>query len=150
MSGWGRGSRSWVIALLLSAITTTALADSAAHAPAHGGVIGSKVASPDNRLVGTIIGAAVGALVGSRIGRELDEGDRGCFTHALEITWPGGRVEWANRETGMSYVLTPDEGRRESSGMCRPFTLEAMGCGGQPEKRTGRACQQSRAVGQRI
>ena len=111
-----------------------------------GGVIGSKVASPDNRLVGTIIGAAAGALLGARIGRELDDGDRGCFGHALEIAQPGGRVMWDNRATGVSYVLIPGDGRREKSGMCRNFTLEATGRGGQREKRTGRACQESRGV----
>jgi surface antigen len=111
-----------------------------------GGVIGSKVASPDNRLVGTIIGAAAGALLGARIGRELDDGDRGCFGHALEIAQPGGRVMWDNRATGVSYVLIPGEGRREKSGMCRNFTLEASGRSGQREKRTGRACQESRGV----
>ncbi len=104
-----------------------------------GGIVGSKVASPDNRIVGTIIGAAAGALIGSRIGRELDEGDRGCFGHALEITQPGGRVEWANRATGVSYVLIPGSGRKERSGMCRTFTLEATGRGGALRKahRTG-------------
>jgi surface antigen len=110
-----------------------------------GGIVGSKVSSPENRVVGTIIGAAAGALIGSRIGRELDEGDRGCFGHALELARPGDSVEWVNRSTGVTYLIVPGEGRREKAGLCRTFTLEAAGRGNR-EKRTGRACQESRGV----
>jgi surface antigen len=110
-----------------------------------GGVVGSKVASPENRVVGIIIGAAAGALIGSRIGRELDEGDRGCFGHVLEIAAPGNRVVWQNRETGVSYSLVPGEGRQQKTDMCRDFTLEASR-GAEKARRTGRACQTSRGV----
>jgi surface antigen len=110
-----------------------------------GGVVGSKVASPENRVVGIIIGAAAGALIGSRIGRELDEGDRGCFGHALEIAAPGSRVTWQNRQTGVTYVLVPGEGRQEKGGLCRRFTLEASR-GAEKSKRDARACQESRGV----
>jgi hypothetical protein len=72
-----------------------------------GGVVGSRVGSDGNRTVATIIGVAAGALIGSRIGRELDESDRGCFGHALEIGEPGRRVTWSNPNTGVSYSLLP-------------------------------------------
>lgn len=110
-----------------------------------GGVVGSRVSSPENRLVGVIVGAAAGALIGARIGRELDEGDRGCFGHALEIAPPGGRITWQNHETGVSYSLVPGAGRQERTGMCRDFTLVAS-AGAEKSKRTGRACQTSRGV----
>jgi surface antigen len=106
-----------------------------------GGVVGSKVASPENRTVGIIIGAAAGALIGAKIGRNLDEGDRGCFGHTLEIGRPGERVSWVNRATGVNYVLVPGPG----AGACRTFTLEAT-AGGQKSKRDGKACQASPGV----
>jgi surface antigen len=110
-----------------------------------GGVVGSKVASPEQRVVGIIIGAAAGALIGAKIGRELDQGDRGCFGHTLEIARPGARVTWENPTTGVRYALVPGEGRSGSTGACRDFVLEATASSGK-EKRAGRACQQSPGV----
>ena len=78
-------------------------------------------------MVGIIIGAAVGALIGAKIGRELDEGDRGCFGHSLEIVRSGGRVTWDNPATGVRYTLVPGGGRNEGTMSCRDFTLEAAG-----------------------
>jgi surface antigen len=110
-----------------------------------GGVVGSKVASPDNRLVGIIIGTAAGALIGAKIGRELDEGDRGCFGHSLEIVRPGERVTWENRGSGVRYALVPGAGRTDGPRACRDFVLEAIAPTGQ-SRRSGRACQQSPGV----
>ncbi len=110
-----------------------------------GGVVGSRVASPENRVVGIIIGAAAGALIGSRIGRELDQGDRGCFGHVLEIAPPGERITWDNHATGVRYSLVPGQGRQDKAGLCRDFTLLAS-VGAQQSKRAGKACQTSRGV----
>jgi surface antigen len=109
-----------------------------------GGVVGSKIASPEQRVVGIIIGAAAGALIGAKIGRELDDGVRGCFVHALEIARPGARVTWENRATGVRYALVPGEGHSGSQ-TCRDFVLEATAPKGQ-SRRAGRACQQSPGV----
>jgi len=110
-----------------------------------GAVVGSRVSSPENRTAGTIVGAAVGALLGARIGRELDERDRACFGHVLEIGPPGDRVTWENSVTGVSYVLVPGQGRKQGSSMCRDFTLIAT-AGGKESRRAGNACQTSRGV----
>lgn len=110
-----------------------------------GGVVGSKVASPDNRVVGIIIGAAAGALIGAKIGRELDDADRGCFGHSLEIARPGARVTWENARTGVRYALVPGEGRTDGGVACRDFVLEAVAPTGKVN-RAGRACQQSPGV----
>lgn len=110
-----------------------------------GGAIGSKVGSDGNRTVAILIGAAVGALIGAKIGRELDEGDRGCFGHALEIGRAGQRIVWDNPVTHVSYALTPGEGRRGSDGVCRDFTLLATR-GKERSQHTGRACQSSVGV----
>jgi surface antigen len=108
-----------------------------------GGVVGSKVTSPEHRTVGIIVGAATGALIGAKIGRDLDEGDRGCFGHTLEIAQPGHRVTWINRTTGVSYVVVPGASARKGS--CREFTLEASS-GDKKARRTGTACQTSPGV----
>lgn len=110
-----------------------------------GGVVGSKVASADNRVVGIIIGAAAGALIGAKIARQLDDGDRGCFGHSLEIVRPGERVMWENRSTGVRYTLVPGAGRTEGSSACRDFVLEAVAPTGR-SRRSGHACQQSPGV----
>jgi hypothetical protein len=36
-------------------------------------------------VVATILGAAAGELIGTTIGREVDEADRGCLAHSLEV-----------------------------------------------------------------
>jgi surface antigen len=110
-----------------------------------GGVIGSRVGSAENRTVAVIIGAAAGALLGARIGRELDEADRRCLGHALEIGGVGRRVSWTNSASGVSYVLVPGEGSRASQGTCRDFTLTASRAGAKSERKA-RACQSAVGV----
>jgi len=107
-----------------------------------GGAIGARTASEENRTVAVIIGAAVGALVGSRIGRQLDEADRGCFGHALEIGSAGHSVQWNNPATGVSYVVVPGAGEKLDGKSCRKFSLTASR-GTATEKRSGTACQTS-------
>lgn len=110
-----------------------------------GGVVGSKVTSPEHRTVGIIVGAVAGALLGAKIGRDLDQGDRGCFGHSLEIARPGERVRWTNPDTGVNFVLVPGSGSREAAGTCREFTLEAS-ARGETSRRTGTACQTSPGI----
>jgi surface antigen len=106
---------------------------------AVGGVIGSRT-SDDHRTVATILGAAVGGLIGAKIGRELDEADRGCFGHVLEIGQAGRAVAWTNSRTGVSYVLVPGAGKKVEGKPCRNFVLTATR-DGQKDRKTGTACQ---------
>jgi surface antigen len=105
-----------------------------------GEMIGPRTAGRDNRDAATLIGAAMDTLVAPKVGRELDEGDRACVGHALEIGKPGRRVSWDNAATGVHYDLTPDEGRNEIAGVCRDFKLVAHATGGR-SKRRGTACE---------
>ncbi len=109
-----------------------------------GGVIGSRVSSPEKRTAAIIIGAAAGALLGAKIGQEMDEGDRRCVGHALEIGKAGHRVTWENRSTGVWYAVVPGASGG-SSGKCREFTLTAT-VGAENSRRTGKACQSSTGV----
>jgi surface antigen len=105
-----------------------------------GGVIGSKAGSDEHRAVAIILGAAAGAFIGSRIGRELDEADRGCFAHALEIGRPDRPVTWLNPESGVRYALVPGAAGKSDAKTCRSFKLTATR-GGKKEERRGTACQ---------
>lgn len=110
-----------------------------------GGVIGSKIGDRDNRPVAIIIGAAAGALVGNKIGRELDEADRSCFGHALEVGKSGQKVTWANEETGVQYEMIPGATNDEYGDMCREYTLRAVS-GDRKSIRRGTACETERGV----
>lgn len=112
-----------------------------------GGVIGSRVGEGDNRTVATIIGAAAGALIGAKIGRELDEGDRACIGHALEIGVDGRRVTWENPATRVRYELVPAAGGKRGGSACRDFTLVAL-AGSQQSSRRATACQSAPGVWQ--
>jgi len=105
-----------------------------------GGVIGAQNSSAENRTVAVIIGTAVGALIGSRIGRSLDDADRGCFGHVLEIGAAGRPVKWSNPTTGVAYVLVPGAGKDVKGKACRQYSLTATR-GKTTEKRQGTACQ---------
>jgi surface antigen len=104
-----------------------------------GGAIGSKTGPDEHRAVAIILGAAAGALIGSRIGRELDEADRGCFAHALEIGAPDRRVSWVNPESGVRFALVPGAAGPDAKN-CRTFRLTATR-DGKMEERRGTACQ---------
>jgi surface antigen len=105
-----------------------------------GGVVGARVADPDNRLIATLVGAAVGAFLGNRIGRELDDADRGCFGHALELGRPGRVVAWTNDSTHVRYELLPGANRARRGVMCREFTMTTF-YGRERVARSGIACR---------
>jgi surface antigen len=113
-----------------------------------GGVVGGALAhriADENRTVATIIGAAAGALVGKRIGRELDEADRGCVGHALEIGVAGRAVSWSNEATGVQYRLSPGADRERNGLACREFTMVST-AGRQRSSQRGLACQSRAGV----
>jgi surface antigen len=105
-----------------------------------GATVGNRTADPEDRTVATIIGAAAGALIGNWIGRKLDEADRGCIGHALELGKAGQRVLWTNDSTGVQYELLPGADRERDGTACREFTLVAV-AGGEKTSRRGVACQ---------
>jgi surface antigen len=106
---------------------------------AAGAVIGSR-SSDEHRVVATILGATAGALIGAAIGRALDEADRGCVAHALEVGQVGRKVTWTNSRTGVTYVLVPDAGKKSKAKACRGFVLTAS-LGKKKEERKANACQ---------
>jgi surface antigen len=87
-----------------------------------GAVIGSQVAGRDDRIVGMVVGGVLGAVVGHAIGDSMDDRDRACMGHALELGRPGVPVEW--RHDGHRYEFTPRGDARDG---CRYATLRMDG-----------------------
>ena len=87
-----------------------------------GAVIGGQVAGRDDRVVGMVVGGALGAVVGHAIGDRMDERDRACMGHSLELGRPGVPVVWRNG--GHHYRFTPRGDARDG---CRYATLVVDG-----------------------
>jgi surface antigen len=111
-----------------------------------GGAIANRIAD-EHRTVATIVGVIAGAVIGNRIGRELDEADRGCFGHALEIAQAGQRVSWTNEAVGVRYELSPGNASPRHGASCREYTLVTVS-GRQRSSQSGVACQQQPGVWQ--
>ena len=107
-----------------------------------GGAIANHVAD-EHKAVATIVGVIAGGVIGNRIGKELDEADRGCFGHALELAEPGRAVRWINDRTHVDYVLTP-LGMSDTKN-CRKFKLQAKS-GKKSKTSEGRACRDGDGV----
>ncbi|MEW6119043.1 MAG: glycine zipper domain-containing protein [Pseudomonadota bacterium] len=83
-----------------------------------GAVIGSQVADRDDRVVGMVVGGVLGAVLGHAIGDSMDDRDRACMGHALELGRPGVPVVW--RHGSHHYHFTP---RGDARNGCRHATL---------------------------
>jgi len=112
-----------------------------------GGVIAHQIGD-EHPAVATIIGIIAGGVIGNRIGRELDEADRGCFGHALEIAQTGQRVAWTNDSTGVRYELVPGAGSKRSGASCRDYTLVTATSRRDRSSQTGIACESQAGVWQ--
>jgi len=90
-----------------------------------GGAIGSQVGKGDSRPVAIVVGTVLGAVIGSKIGADIDNGDRGCMGHALELAGEHKTVTWSNKATGVAYRLTPTRNFGDKANPCREFTAVA-------------------------
>ena len=70
----------------------------------------------------------------------MDDRDRGCFGHTLELGTGGRRVNWVNPDNGLHYALVPLDGPRDAGRVCRNFELTTTR-GRAVDLRPGRACQ---------
>jgi surface antigen len=104
-----------------------------------GGAIGSQVGDGSGRTVAIIVGSVIGAAIHREIGRDLDEGDRACVGHALELAKAGQRVRWSNETTGVTYVITPQVAPRQGA-PCRTYKL-TMTREGKSKTTGGKACR---------
>lgn len=105
---------------------------------AVGGAIGSTVGKGDNRGVAILIGSVLGAVVGNRIGKQMDDADRGCIGHALELAADRKTVRWAGANQ-LHYELTPLKSIDRNGMKCREYRLRVNGRN-IDEDRVERAC----------
>lgn len=96
---------------------------------AVGGTIGSTVGHGDERLVAIILGTVVGAVIGNQIGKGMDEADRGCIGHALELAADRRTVRWVNPDNGWNYGVTPLRGFSSNGMKRREYRLDVAGRG---------------------
>lgn len=108
---------------------------------AVGGAVGSRVET-ENRPVAILVGTAIGAVIGAKIGQTIDQSDRACIGHSLELAGEKRTVVWTNAGTGVTYRLTPTRSFREGSQACREFTTELSAKGRKKkDKVSGVACR---------
>jgi len=93
---------------------------------AVGGAIGSTVGSGDSRTVAIILGTVLGSVVGHQIGREMDEADRGCIGHSLELAADRRTVYWTG-SNNWNYRVTPLRNFEQNGQKCREYRLRVNG-----------------------
>ena len=97
---------------------------------ATGGAIGSQVDQGEGRQVATIVGTVLGATLGANIGRDMDEKDRACLGHALELAGVEHGVAWTNADKSVAYRVIPLGGSTADNGwLCREFVARASASG---------------------
>lgn len=103
-----------------------------------GGAIGSTAGDGNGRAVAIIVGTAIGAIVGSQVAKTLDEADRACMGHALELVGEHRSVAWTNPQSGVNYRVTT--GASVGQG-CREFTTRAAARGERTQLIRNVACR---------
>jgi len=103
-----------------------------------GAVVGSQIGDGSGRAAAIILGSVLGAVLGAELGRQMDEEDRACFGHTLELGKRGQTVTWRN-PYGIAYAVTPlDEFVRDGR-KCRHYET-VITRDGRKEKVRGKAC----------
>jgi len=87
-----------------------------------GAVIGGQAADRDDRVVGMVVGDVLGAVLGHAIGDNMDDRDRACMGHALDLGKSGVPVVWTHGPS--RYRFTPGRDARDG---CRYATLSVNG-----------------------
>ena len=107
-----------------------------------GGVIGSRAEKQD-RPVAIILGTTIGAVIGAKIGESIDQSDRACMGHSLELAGVKKTVVWTNSTSGVTYRLTPTRDFKQADQACREFVTELNSAKGKKKKDkvTGVACR---------
>ena len=92
---------------------------------AVGGAIGSQHGNDSNRPVAILVGGVLGAVIGAKIGRTLEDTDRACMGHALELADEHSSVRWKN-SAGVQYELTPTRNVGDKAHPCREFVTRVL------------------------
>ena len=106
---------------------------------AAGGAIGSQVGKGENRQIAILVGTVAGAIIGAKVGRDMDQTDRACIGHALELVGDKKAVTWAGADQRRTYRLTPVRGFEQQGVNCREFDLRVTTDDGKKTNRV-KAC----------
>lgn len=106
-----------------------------------GGAIGSRHGNDSNRPVAVLVGGVLGAVIGAKIGRAIDDTDRACMGHALELAGERNTVKWTN-SAGVRYELTPTRNVGDKANPCREF-MTKVSSGKVDDAVKGVACRQT-------
>jgi surface antigen len=109
-----------------------------------GGAVGASVGKED-KAIAVILGSVIGAVIGNRIGKSIDDNDRGCIGHALELAHDRQTVRWVNPETNINYRVTPISGFTDNGRKCREYMLYMSG-NGEDESLHEKACLVSKGT----
>jgi surface antigen len=112
----------------------------AAVGAAAGGAIGAQVGQGETRQVAIVVGAVTGAILGAKIGRDMDDADRACIGHSLELVGDKKAVTWMNPDQRRTYRLTPVRGVEEGGVKCREFDFRVTTDGGAKKTNRVKAC----------
>jgi len=104
-----------------------------------GAAIGSQVGDGSGRVVAIVAGTIIGATIGREVGEDLDEADRACLGHALELGRDGSAVAWTKPGVG-SYQVIPTGATSARGDTCRAFRLVST-AGGKRQDGCGEACR---------
>ena len=108
---------------------------------AIGGAIGSRHGNDSNRPVAILVGGVLGAVIGAKIGGTLEDADRACIGHALELADEHSTVRWKN-SAGVQYELTPTRNSGSKANPCRQFVTRVV-AGSTRDAVKGTACRRS-------
>lgn len=75
-----------------------------------------------DRSTAILIGSSIGAVIGAKTGRDLDQYDRACIGHALELADNGRPVIWLAQ--GVTYTVIAGKAKGNA---CRSYTLRGEG-----------------------
>ena len=106
-----------------------------------GGAIGAQHGNDSNRAVAILVGGVIGAVIGAKIGGALEDADRACMGHALELADEHSTVRWRN-SAGVQYELTPTRNSGNKSNPCRQFVTR-VSTDATRDSIKGTACRQA-------
>ncbi|WP_029146952.1 hypothetical protein [Methylophilus sp. 5] len=84
----------------------------------------ASVREGSNKPIAVILGSVIGAVIGNQIGKAIDNNDRGCIGHALELGRIGQPVHWVNPNNRVEYHLTPTADFMQGNQKCKSYRLE--------------------------
>jgi surface antigen len=111
----------------------------AAVGAAVGGAVGAQVGKDEARPIAILVGSVAGAIIGAKIGRDMDQTDRACIGHSLELVGDKKAVTWTSPDQRRTYRLTPVRGFEQEGAKCREFDFRITTDSGKKSNRV-KAC----------